>query len=125
LAHPPPKSRWFSIVQAVCRGEAFHSDGGGKEVHAADVARGVELLLIAPTERIAGQAFNCCDMYIAEQTVASLAREISGSRAEVAGHNRGPKNQIDTIKLRSLGMTFGGAPLLRRTVEELVAVARD
>jgi nucleoside-diphosphate-sugar epimerase len=123
LAHPPEQSRWFSIVQRVCRGEAVRSDAGGKEVHAADVARAVEILLLAPADRITGQAFNCYDMYIAEQTVARLAKEISGSRADVSGDNAGPKNQIDTGKIRELGMTFGGEPLLRKTVEQLIAAA--
>jgi nucleoside-diphosphate-sugar epimerase len=125
LAHPPSRSRWFSIVRSVCRGDALRSDTGGKEVHAGDVARAIGVLLTAPVERIAGQAFNCYDVYIAEQTVAAMAREISGSKAEVSGNNRGPKNQIDTSKLRGLGMSFGGEPLLRRTVEQLVEAARS
>jgi nucleoside-diphosphate-sugar epimerase len=120
LAHPPEQSRWFDIVRKVCRGEPVRSDVGGKEVHAADVARAVEILLQAPADRITGQAFNCYDMYIAEQTVARLAKEISGSTAEVSGDNAGAKNQIDTGKIQELGMTFGGEPLLRKTVEQLI-----
>ncbi|HVP11873.1 MAG TPA: NAD(P)-dependent oxidoreductase [Phycisphaerae bacterium] len=124
LAHPPTGSRWFSIVRSVCRGDAFRSDVGGKEVHAGDVARAVGLLLAAPAGSITGHVFNCYDMYVAEQTVATLAKEISGSKAEISGNSRGPKNQIDTAKLRALGMTFGGEALLRQTVEQLVEVAR-
>ncbi len=123
LAHPPDASRWFSIVRKVCRGGSFHSDTGGKEVHAADVARAVEILLDAPADQIAGRAFNCCDMYVAEQTVAAIAKELSGSRADISGNNRGPKNQIDTTKIGELGMTFGGGLLLRKTIEQLVVVA--
>jgi len=124
VAHPASKSRWFDIVRRVCRGEAFASDGGGKEVHAADVARAVALLLDSPDGKIAGQAFNCCDRYIAEKSVALLAREISGSDASITGENTGPKHQIDTGKLRALGMTFGGETLLRETIGQLVAVAQ-
>jgi len=120
LAHPPSASRWFRIVRAICHGERFHSDAGGKEVHAADVARAVEILLNAPAEQIAGQAFNCYDLYIAEETVARMAKEISGSEAEVSGNNRGPRNQIDTSKIRRLGMTFGGKAQLRSTIEAMV-----
>lgn len=124
VAHPASKSRWFEIVRRVARGEMFQSDRGGKEVHAADVARATEILLSAPAERIAGQAFNCYDMYIAEQTVAVMAKEMSGSNANVAGNNAGPKNQIDTTKIQSLGMDFGGEPLLRETVQQLLAAAK-
>ena len=52
LAHPPQRSKWFDLVQRVARGEDVEVQGGGKEVHAADVARAVGLLLTA--EEIAG-----------------------------------------------------------------------
>ncbi len=120
-AHPPEASRWFDLVGEVLRGERIGTARGGKEVHAADVARAVELLLGARAEQIAGQAFNCYDQYVAEQHVAEIARELSGSPSEIEELNRGPKHQIDTQKLRALGMAFGGEPLLRQTVKELIA----
>ncbi len=124
LAHPAAHSRWFGIVQRVCEGRSFRGELGGKEVHAADVARAVAVLLDADEEAIRGQAFNCYDIYIAEKTVAELARRISGSDTEILGTTRTPKNQIDTSKIRKLGMTFGGEPLLERTIEQLVEAAR-
>ncbi|HZW31122.1 MAG TPA: NAD(P)-dependent oxidoreductase [Isosphaeraceae bacterium] len=120
LAHPAPASRWYDLVGQVLRGEPVASPKGGKEVHAADVARAVELLLNADARTIAGQAFNCCDRYIAEQEVARIAQELTGCRSEIADLNRGPKHQIETRKIRALGMTFGGEALLRRTVQELI-----
>jgi nucleoside-diphosphate-sugar epimerase len=125
LAHPPSASRWYDLVGQVLRGEPVASAKGGKEVHAADVACAVELLLHADAKALAGQCYNCCDRYVAEQDVARIARELTGSRAEIADLNRGPKHQIDTSKLRALGMTFGGEPLLRRTVQELVEAHRQ
>ena len=117
VAHPPRMSRWFDLVGNVVRGEALDSAAGGKEVHAGDVAKAVELLLGADAKAIAGQAFNCCDRYVAEEEVAAIAKELSGS----SRRNQGPKNQIITEKLRRLGMTFGGAALLRQTVADLAA----
>ena len=78
----------------------------------------VEILLTA--EGTAGQAYNCYDMYVAEQEVAAIARQISGSKSEIANLNTGPKHQIDTSKLRALGMTFGGRRLLEQTVAQLL-----
>lgn len=124
LAHPPEQSRWYDLVGQVLRGEPVATPKGGKEVHAADVAKAVELLLHADPEKVAGQAFNCYDRYVAEQDVARIARELTGSRSEIADMNRGPKNQIETGKLRALGMNFGGERLLRQSVEELVAAHR-
>lgn len=124
-AHPADKSRWFDIVSRVARGESFASDRGGKEVHAADVAKAVKILLDADAETIRGQAYNCYDMYVAEKRVAELAKTISGSNAEITGTNNGPRNQIDTSKLKTLGMQFGGEPLLRQTIAELVDAAQS
>lgn len=124
LAHPASSSRWYDLVGQVMRGEAIRSERGGKEVHAADVARAVEVLLHADAKAITGQAFNCYDRYIAEQEVARIAREMTGSTSTIADLNKGPKNQIVTDKIRALGMSFGGEPLLRQTVAELVQAHR-
>jgi nucleoside-diphosphate-sugar epimerase len=120
LAHPPQNSRWYDLVGQVMRGEAIATPKGGKEVHASDVARAVELLLHADAGAITGQSFSCYDRYVAEQEVARIAKELSGSKSEIANLNGGPKNQIANRKLRDLGMTFGGDALLRQTVHELV-----
>ena len=124
LAHPASASKWYDLVGQVLRGEPVASTRGGKEVHAADVARAVELLLGADADRIKGQAFNCYDLYIADQDVAEIARELTGSRSPIADQRPSPKHQIETGKLRARGMAFGGKPLLRETVAELVAAQR-
>jgi nucleoside-diphosphate-sugar epimerase len=121
LTHPPAASRWFDLVGQVVHGEPIATAKGGKEVHAGDVARAVGLVLRADAAAVAGQAFNCYDRYVAEQDVARIARDLTGSRSEIADLNRGPKHQIETGKLRALGMQFGGDDVLRRTVAELVA----
>jgi nucleoside-diphosphate-sugar epimerase len=120
LAQPPQASRWCDIIRLVRRGEPFASAKGGKEVHAADVARAAELLLSAEASAITGQSYNCYDLYIAEEHVARITKELTGSKSEIADLNRGPQNQIVTSKLRELGMTFGGEPLLRETVREIL-----
>jgi nucleoside-diphosphate-sugar epimerase len=120
LAHPASASRWFDLAGRVLRGEPIASSRGGKEVHAADVAKAVEILLEADVKAIAGQAFNCYDRYIAEQEVARITKELTRSFSSIADLNRGPKHQIVSDKLRALGMTFGGEGLLRQTVTELV-----
>ncbi len=125
LAHPAQASRWFDLVGQVLRGEPIESARGGKEVHAADVARAVELLLQVETQRIAGQSFNCYDQYIAEEHVARIVQDLTGSQSAIATRNRGPKHQIDTSKIRALGMTFGCEPRLRETINELIAAHRS
>ncbi len=123
LAQPPQESKWFDLVQKVARGESVTCQRGGKEVHAADVAKGVELLLNAPEQKITGEAFNCYDRYVSEWDVAHLAKQISGSKSEILGKQMSAANQIITDKLQALGMTFGGQKLLEATIRELVQAA--
>ena len=122
VAYPPDRSKWFSLVRDVVDGKPVQCDRGGKEVHAADVAKAIELLLAAPD--IAGEAFGCYDRYVSEYEVAALAKRISGSDSEIHGSAKSPKHQIVTDKLRGLGMEFGGLPLLEQTVSQLVEAAR-
>jgi nucleoside-diphosphate-sugar epimerase len=124
LAYPAARSRWFELVGQLLRGETIASAVGGKEVHAADVARAAGLLLTAKVSAIAGQVFNCYDRYISEQEVARIAKELSGSKTTVADLNKGPRHQIRSDKIQALGMTFGGEPLLRQTIAELVKAHR-
>lgn len=118
VARPVTISKWYSLVHSVERGEPVSSAIGGKEVHAADVAKAVGILLEA--EGVAGQAYNCYDMYVADQDVARIAKDITGSASVIQDRNHGTKHQIDTSKLRSLGMGFGGRALLERTVREML-----
>jgi len=118
IARPVEKSKWFDLVRRVKRGEPVASAVGGKEVHASDVARAVEVLLHA--KGVAGQAYNCYDQYVAEQDVAGIAKEITGSASEIEELNEGPMHQIDTSKLVALGMDFGGEVLLERTIGDML-----
>lgn len=121
VAHPVRDSKWFDLVEQVVRGGSVECVRGGKEVHAADVARAASLLLSAPADQIAGESFNCYDRYVSEWDVAHIAKEISGGGGTIGGRQTAPKNQIVTDKLRGLGMQFGGEPLLRETVQRLAS----
>lgn len=124
VATPASDSKWFNLVRNVVQGRDVTCQRGGKEVHAADVAQGVDLLLHAPAEKITGEAFNCFDRYISEWDVAHLAKQMSGSDAAIHGRQTTPKNQIVTEKIRSLGMQFGGRQLLEETIREMVDATR-
>jgi nucleoside-diphosphate-sugar epimerase len=124
LARPAEASKWFDLVRKVSRGQEVECKGGGKEVHAADVARAIEILLQAEPDRITGESFECYDRYVSEHEVATIARELAGSSAEIRGSATTPRNQIITDKIQALGMTFGGKPRLESTIRELIAAAR-
>jgi nucleoside-diphosphate-sugar epimerase len=118
---PVENSKWYSLVQDVVEGRPVHCKGGGKEVHASDVAKAAGILLDAAEAKITGQVFNCCDRYVSQLEVANLARESSGSTSVIEGQVPTPKHTISTDKLRSLGMQFGGKALLQQTIRELAA----
>lgn len=119
LHHEAPRSKWYDLVNAVVHGEPVQCRRGGKEVHAADVAEAVEILLHA--DDIAGEAYSCCDRYVSEFEVATLARELSGSSTQIDGQATVPKHQIVSDKIQELGMRFGGEQRLRATISELVS----
>jgi nucleoside-diphosphate-sugar epimerase len=121
FAHPADQSKWFDLVHDVVQGRDVECRSGGKEVHAADVAKAAGLLLTAPG--IAGEEYNCYDRYISEYDVATIAKELTESKSVIHGGQKSPKNQIVTDKLRALGMTFGGDALLRTAVQQLVEAA--
>ena len=118
--HPISKSRWYDLISDIVAGKNLSSAAGGKEVHVRDVARAIDILIKLDPEDVAGQVFNCCDMYVAEQDIALIAKQYSGSASIITQQNKGPKHQIDTTKLRALGMNFGGHNLLESTIHELV-----
>lgn len=124
VTHPPSASKYYDLVGDVLAAKPIATARGGKEVHAHDVARAIDLLLGADEKDIAGQAFNCCDQYVSEQQVATIAKELTGSDSTIESLNKGPKHQIDSGKLHALGMRFGAEPLLRKTIEQLLAAHR-
>jgi nucleoside-diphosphate-sugar epimerase len=124
VAHPARSSKWYPLIERVVEGRSVECGRGGKEVHAADVARAVEILLLADAARITGEAFNCYDRYISEYEVATITRRLTGSSARIEGTETSPRNQIATGKLAALGMSYGGATMLEATIMQLISAAR-
>lgn len=116
---PIKSSKWYSLIERVVRGTSVDCHSGGKEVHAADVAKAAEILLTA--HGVNGQCFNCYDRYVSEWDVANIAKQLSGSSSQISGGLIRPKHQIVTERLRKLGMQFGGDELLKSTIRDLVA----
>ena len=115
LRRSPPAgdSKWYELVRDIAQSEPVRCRRGGKEVHAADVAKAVSILLTS--DSIQGEVYNCCDRYISEYDVATIAKRLSGSRSAIDGQPMAPKHQIDTHKICALGMQFGGTQLLEKT----------
>lgn len=118
IADPIGSSKWFELVRAVAENKDVVCSHGGKEVHALDVARACELL--ARVDHVRGEAFNCYDRYISDYEVAQMTQRLCGSNSHIEGEPISPKNQIETGKLRQLGMEFGGTDLLESTIQQMI-----
>ena len=122
LHHDPSRSKWFDLVQQVAQGSPVECARGGKEVHAADVAEAVDLLLHKQDN--AGEVYSCYDQYVSQWDVATIAQELTGSDSEIRGEQTRPRHQIVSDKIQALGMKFGGDSLLRETIGDLVQAAK-
>lgn len=124
IRRPLDRSKWYPIVRDVMAGRPIDDPSGGKEVHARDVARAVELLLHTDLHTMAGQSYNCCDHYVSAVDVAQIARQLTASPSRIIGTGKGPKHQIDSSKIRNLGLQFGGRTRLEQYVAELIEAIR-
>ncbi len=120
VADPVTDSKWYSLVKKVATGADVEVGGGGKEVNVVDVARAIQLLINAKAEAITGESFACYDRYISQYEVATIAKRMSGSRSQIIGEPKKPKHEIDTTKIRNLGMAFGGTERLEATIRRLL-----
>ena len=121
IQQPIQNSKWFDLVQQIVAGRDVQVSGGGKEVHAADVARAIALLLEA--DGVNGQSYACYERYISRREVADIAAELCGSASRIKGEPKQPINQIETKKIRALGMEFDPSGL-RATLTEMVQYIR-
>jgi hypothetical protein len=75
--------------------------------------------------RVAGETYNCNDLYVTDREVAGIAQRIAGVGGPLPDPpSAPPANTMRTGRLRALGMTFGGRALLERTVSKLVEAVR-
>jgi nucleoside-diphosphate-sugar epimerase len=120
LADPIERSKWYGLV-GNCLADRPVPARGGTEVHGADVAASVLCLLQAPENDIAGQAFNCSDLYVSTRDIAALVQARSGRDIPLPDEpeDRAAFNMMDCAGLSRLGMTFGGIDRLRQTVDAL------
>tara|TARA_R110002049_G_scaffold2750_8_gene22259 strand:- start:209497 stop:210480 length:984 start_codon:yes stop_codon:yes gene_type:complete len=121
VAEPIESSKWFALVKDVAAAKTVHPTGGSKEVHVADVARAIRILL-ETDHPVAGETYNCSDRMISRFEVAQVAKRLSGSDSIIEGKPKVAKNAIETRKLQNLGMQFGGTQRLEETVAALLRV---
>jgi nucleoside-diphosphate-sugar epimerase len=125
LTWPAERSKWLGLVGSLLDGEAHVEARAGTEVHGADVARAVILLLQAPAQSVAGRAFNCSDLVVSTRDIAEYFARLTGRDVPLPPASDSDALSIMTCEgLTALGMTFSGESLLEKTIGGLIALAR-
>ena len=108
------RSQWHDIIVAASRnGGMVDTSNGGKITHVQDIADALTLAL--GDSSVAGQFYNLVDGYMYWQVAAEIAKELSGSDAEIINRKgHGPKNQFDCKKAIEFFNRHGNSKALRR-----------
>ncbi len=96
------KTVWRDIFETV-QGDTKYESTFGCDVVAVD---NVATALTAAVDNPAafGQVFNLCDMFVYNQELAQLAREVTGGKAEVVQHKLPKSAAISSEKVKRLGV---------------------
>lgn len=125
LTYPLERTKWLDLALKLVRREPLPEARLATELHGRDVAAAVWMLLTAPTDDVAGRAFNCSDLTVdTHEVMAALAARL-GVRCELPHAATNPlRNAMRSAGLQNLGWQPGGKALLERTLGELVGATR-
>ena len=124
LSRPAARSKWFDLIGEVLAGTPVTTGRTATEVHGADVARAVEILLSAPAARIRGLAFNCSDITLSTRELVQRVAELAQVSAELPPVSAPVLNPMSCDRLRALGWRPGGEERLHAALLELIAAVR-
>ena len=112
------KTVWRDILEAVQTDAKYESTFGCDVVAVDDVARALTAAVGNPAAF--GQVFNLCDMFVYNQELAQLAREVTGGKAEVIQSKLPKSTAISSEKVKKLGVDVRrGMEGVRAYFEEL------
>ncbi|MCE2396781.1 NAD(P)-dependent oxidoreductase [Candidatus Poribacteria bacterium] len=96
------KTVWRDIFETVQRGTKYESTFGCDVVAISDVAGALTAAVNNPAAF--GQIFNLCDMFVYNQELAQLAREVTDSKAEVVQSKLPKPAEIGSERIKELGV---------------------
>lgn len=123
---PFEKTKWLALVRGVLREEGGLASRAGTEVHGIDVAAAVRLLLTRPAGEVAGQVYNCSDLYLSTREIAEIVQKLSGARGPLPAPCHDPDFPVmNCDRLKGLGLVFGGKARLEKTLADIIARLGD
>ena len=112
------KTVWRDIFETAQTDTKYESTFGCDVVAVDDVARALTAAVDNPAAF--GRVFNLCDMFVYNQELAQLAREVTGGRAEVVQSKLPKSVAISSEQVKRLGVdVHRGMAGLRDYFEEL------
>jgi dihydroflavonol-4-reductase len=108
-----PRSQWYELIRTSRDGGRIETAQGGKITHVQDVADA--LACAVGDKNVAGGLYNLAECYLYWQQVAEIARDLSGSQAQIEDRKGpGPRNQFDTARAVEFFDRHGKHQALRR-----------
>ncbi|MBK5919985.1 hypothetical protein CCR80_02890 [Rhodothalassium salexigens] len=121
LVHPARRTKWRDGIAAIAQGQPWPLVRGGTEVHGADLADAVRLLLSAPAAQVAGRVFNLSDLYVTSRDVALIVQRLTGATGPLPDTPATlPQVVLATDRIEALGLRLGGWPRLEATVTQIL-----
>ena len=130
LTWPYERTKWWNLISApktLERESSSFSNIVTTEVHGADVASAVLVLLQEHTEKVNGLAFNCSDVLVSDRYLVQLCQSLRrGLPAELNQTQlQPPINVMGTEGLEKLGWTRGGEKSLHQSLQEIIEVSEQ
>jgi nucleoside-diphosphate-sugar epimerase len=117
---PGQVQKWHTLFRDFAAGAEI-APRAGTELHGADLAAAVRLLLTAPAPALAQGVFNVSDILLDRRDLLSEWAAITGRAARLPERaDPGTVNVMATERLRALGWRPRGWPGLRAALRELV-----
>ena len=125
LTWPLMRTKWWNLItdpHLLDRDLSSCSNKVVTEVHGADVAAAVLLLLQQQASEIHGRAFNCSDILVSDQYLLQRCQNLRrGMHTEQSlARLQPPINVMGTAGLNQLGWKGGGLKKLHLTLQEIV-----
>jgi nucleoside-diphosphate-sugar epimerase len=110
------QSQWYDLIKTAKSGGKISTAHGGKITHVQDIADAIQYAI--GDESVAGRFYNLVDCYMYWQVAAEIAKEITGSAAEIEDRKgSGPKNQFNTKTTIEFFNRHDNTIAIRRGVE--------
>lgn len=122
-AGPGRDHKWSELFADYLAGRAI-APRAGTEVHGADVAAAVQLMLEAPENEVSGEIFNVSDFVVDRRELLAIVKGATRSAHPLPPPaDASAINVMSTGKLEAMGWRPGGRVLLERTVRQMVRPA--